>query len=140
MIVDNLGKLWYNESEYGSIRLVIFREEVALCISLMTLIILQINRVDAMIIVGVIVGDATPALVTIIPKETLNNSSAAEQRISPPAVQFEKWKRHPVFPHFSNFRLWQNLLLSALASLFRASLMNRNQRTKAFTRGSFRFL
>lgn len=140
MIVDNLGEIWYNESGYGSIGLVIFREEVALCISLMTLIILQINRVDAMIIVGVIVGDATLALVTIIPKETLNNSSAAEQRISPPSVQFEKWERHSVFPHFSNFRLRKNLLLSALASLFRASLINRNQRTKAFTCGSFRFL
>lgn len=92
MIVDNLGELWYNESGYGSIGLVIFREEVALCISLMTLIILQINRVDAMTIVGVIVGDATLALVTIIPKETLNNSSAAEQRISPQPCSLKSGK------------------------------------------------
>ena len=39
-----------------------------------------------------------------------------------PAVQFEKWEIHPVFRHFPNFRLSQNLSLSALADLIRASL------------------
>ncbi len=35
-------------------------------------------------------------------------------------MQFEKWEIHKVFPHFPNFRLSQNLLLSALADFIQS--------------------
>ena len=34
-----------------------------------------------------------------------------------PIVQYEKWEIHPVFPHFSYFRLCQNLAPNLLAPL-----------------------
>ena len=34
-----------------------------------------------------------------------------------PIVQYEKWEIHKVFPHFSYFRLGQNLLPNLLAPL-----------------------
>ena len=40
-------------------------------------------------------------------------------------MQYEKWKIHTVFPHFSYFRLAQNLSPSALADFIRASLVIR---------------
>ena len=34
-----------------------------------------------------------------------------------PIVQYEKWEIHPLFPHFSYFRLCQNLSPNLLAPL-----------------------
>ena len=34
-----------------------------------------------------------------------------------PIVQYKKWEIHPVFPHFSYFRLCQNLAPNLLAPL-----------------------
>ena len=39
-----------------------------------------------------------------------------------PIVQYEKWEIHPVFPHFSYFRLCQNLSPNLLAPLCGAAL------------------
>ena len=39
-----------------------------------------------------------------------------------PIVQYEKWEIHPVFPHFSYFRLCQNLSPNPLAPLCGAAL------------------
>ena len=39
-----------------------------------------------------------------------------------PIVQYEKWEIHPVFPHFSYFRLCQNLAPNLLAPLCGAAL------------------
>ena len=39
-----------------------------------------------------------------------------------PIVQHEKWEIHPVFPHFSYFRLCQNLSPNLLAPLCGAAL------------------
>ena len=41
-----------------------------------------------------------------------------------PIVQYEKWEIHPVFPHFSYFRLCQNLSPNLLAPLCGAALKN----------------
>ena len=43
-------------------------------------------------------------------------AAAFDGSFAPPA-QFEKWEIHPVFPHFPNFRLGQNLSSKALAPL-----------------------
>lgn len=40
-----------------------------------------------------------------------------------PIVQYEKWEIHPVFPHFSYFRLCQNLSPNLLAPLCGAALI-----------------
>ena len=40
-----------------------------------------------------------------------------------PIVQYEKWEIHPVFPHFSYFRLCQNLSPNLLAPLCGAALV-----------------
>ena len=40
-----------------------------------------------------------------------------------PTVQYEKWEIHKVFPHFSYFRLRQNLSPNLLAPLCGAALM-----------------
>ena len=40
-----------------------------------------------------------------------------------PIVQYEKWEIHPVFPHFSYFRLWQNLAPNLLAPLCGVALL-----------------
>ena len=42
-----------------------------------------------------------------------------------PIVQYEKWEIHPVFPHFSYFRLFQNLSPNLLAPLCGAALEKR---------------
>ncbi|MDY4490728.1 MAG: hypothetical protein SPE19_09420 [Candidatus Faecousia sp.] len=39
-----------------------------------------------------------------------------------PIVQYEKWEIHPVFPHFSYFRLCQNISPNLLAPLCGAAL------------------
>ena len=41
-----------------------------------------------------------------------------------PIVQYEKWEIHKVFPHFSYFRLGQNLLPNLLAPLCGVALMD----------------
>ena len=43
-------------------------------------------------------------------------AAAFDGSFAPPA-QFEKWEIHPVFPHFPNFRLGQNLSSKALDPL-----------------------
>ena len=40
-----------------------------------------------------------------------------------PIVQYEKWEIHPVFPHFSYFRLCQNLAPNLLAPLCGVALL-----------------
>ena len=40
-----------------------------------------------------------------------------------PSAQYEKWEIHPVFPHFSYFRLCQNLSPNLLAPLCGAALI-----------------
>ena len=42
----------------------------------------------------------------------------------PPIVQYEKWEIHTVFPHFSYFRLGQNLASNLLAPLCGVTLKN----------------
>ena len=54
--------------------------------------------------------------------ETLTKSSAAEQRIFCPTVQFEKQEIHKVFLCFPNLRLRQNLALTALVDFVIASI------------------
>ena len=41
-----------------------------------------------------------------------------------PIVQYEKWEIHPVFPHFSYFRLRQNLSPNFLAPLCGVALIS----------------
>ena len=55
-------------------------------------------------------------------KESLNKSAAALSGSFAATFRFENLEIHKVFLRFSNLDLRQNLSLSALADLFRASL------------------
>ena len=51
-----------------------------------------------------------------------------------PIVQYEKWEIHPVFPHFSYFRLCQNLSPNLLAPLCGVALKNGSRGPKGTSR------
>ena len=54
-----------------------------------------------------------------------------------PTVQYEKWEIHPVFPHFSYFRLCQNLSPNLLAPLCGAALKTLSAETNSKTNWEF---
>ena len=54
-----------------------------------------------------------------------------------PIVQYEKWEIHPVFPHFSYFRLCQNLSPNLLVPLCGAALRQHRTMGAAGFGGSF---
>ena len=57
-------------------------------------------------------------------KEALNKSAAADSGSFVPTFRFENLEIHKVFLRFSNLNLEQNPSLTALADLFRASLIH----------------
>ena len=58
-------------------------------------------------------------------KEALNKSAAADSGSFVPTFRFENLEIHKVFLRFSNLNLEQNPSLTALADLFRASLIRK---------------
>ena len=52
-----------------------------------------------------------------------------------PIVQYEKWEIHPVFPHFSYFRLGQNLSPNLLDPLCGIALMKNHSIRSGFPFG-----
>ena len=65
-----------------------------------------------------------PSLYDLHIKATPHNGAAGFGGSFAPIVQYEKWEIHPVFPHFSYFRLCQNLSPNLLAPLCGAALKN----------------